>query len=176
MGHEDRCVATEARTAFWQWIFRGLLSRWQAVGVHGKVTTDTQSQIRSRFMGYADLEVAETLHTNNHSYAVAFMPGDKTLVIGGNYSSILWNVHTGSQRVLAGCQADALAPDGKIAASVTRNGGRLWDMESGAQLREWRTGLANGEEGRDVVFSPDGKMLAGLHDHTVRIWDVNKLK
>src|SRR5262249_30984729 len=65
----------------------------------------------------------------------------------------------------------AFSPDGKVLAS----GGwddmvRLWDVESGKELRKM---LAHQAMIARVVFSPDGKMLAsrGGIDGTLRLWD-----
>jgi len=121
-------------------------------------------------------QLLKTLNLDGDYYAAAFMPDKNTLAIGGSASTLLWNIQTGSQRLLPGCQAGAVSPDGKLAASVTDNGAKLWDMKTGSLLREWRIGPSKVQRGRQVEFSSDSQMLAGLHDGTVRLWDIDKLQ
>jgi hypothetical protein len=63
-------------------------------------------------------------------------------------------------------QAVAFSPDGKtIAAGTSENKVVLWDLKSGKELS--RVTLSGEDEGRlvsYVVFSPDSKKLATLHD------------
>ena len=62
----------------------------------------------------------------------------------------------------------AFSPDGKQVASGSYGALRLWDVESGAELRKFKghTGYVN-----SVAFSPDGKqVVSGSDDNTVRLW------
>ncbi len=71
----------------------------------------------------------------------------------------------------------AFSPDGKRLASGGFNQdrdnyfARLWDVETGKELRRFMHGRSYGIEG--VAFSSDGKMLAtGAHDARLRLFDV----
>ncbi len=105
---------------------------------------------------------------------LAFSPDGTTLASCGSHKDKvrLWDVETGHQIVALEVTAESVAfsPDGSTLASAS-TGIELWDVET-ATLR-----AAISEAGlwgiRSVAFSPDGKTLAGgLHDHTVRLWDV----
>ena len=105
---------------------------------------------------------------------MAFSPDGTILASCGSHKDKvrLWDVETGHQMAVIDVTAKTVAfsPDGKTLASVS-TGIELWDVETGivkAVISEaglWGIG--------SVAFSPDGTTLAGgLHDHTVRLWDV----
>jgi WD40 repeat protein len=59
------------------------------------------------------------------------------------------------------------SPDGRWLASGT-DGLKLWDIETGRELRSLPTGRAS-----RAAFSPDGRMLAtDTSDDTLRLWEV----
>jgi WD40 repeat protein len=75
----------------------------------------------------------------------------------------------------------AISPDGKRLASGGFNNdhdnyfARLWDMETGKELRRFMHGRSYGVE--SLAFSSDGKVLAtGAHDAVVRLFDVDSGK
>jgi RNA polymerase sigma factor (sigma-70 family) len=75
----------------------------------------------------------------------------------------------------------ALSQDGKLMASGgfcnDKNNyfARLWDVETGREIRRFMHGRSYGIE--SLAFSPDGKMLVtGAHDACVRLFDVESGK
>jgi hypothetical protein len=92
----------------------------------------------------------------------------------------LWNVASGVLTVELKGQKDdiimslSFSPDGKTLAAGSRikekPSIRLWDLAAGKELRAFQ----NLEEAEEVVFSPDGKLLAssGGHSGKPKLWDV----
>ena len=71
-----------------------------------------------------------------------------------------------------GLFAVAWSPDGDLLASTAGSVIRVWDAQSG---REIRTFSGHQSVVRSVCFSPDGKCLAsGSDDRTVRLWHVER--
>jgi WD40 repeat protein len=114
--------------------------------------------------------------------AVSISPDGKTVASAGTGDKTikLWNLGTGKVgATLVGDNAEdlgvAFSPDGKLLASISRDGTvRLWDVVTG-QLKH-RLGGPGADYG-NVAFSPDGSLLASSgNDGTVRLWDVGRGK
>ena len=67
----------------------------------------------------------------------------------------------------------AFSPDGTLLASTDADGRvRLWDLDTGQDVRTIQAGIASSEGESNVAFSPDGMLLASPDaDGTVRLWD-----
>jgi WD40 repeat protein len=62
------------------------------------------------------------------------------------------------------------SPDGRILATSSHELLRLWDADSGKEMRLLRTGKVL--SARQIAFLPDGRTLAELRDNTIHLWDV----
>jgi WD40 repeat protein len=110
----------------------------------------------------------------NDVESLDFSPDGKTLAAGAyNRSVKLWDVDAGQETLSLGesLRLDAVAflPDGETVISVDGNVLRLWDAETGQEIR-----TLNVPDGRAYAFTTDRSMLAaGSGDGTVWLWDVS---
>ncbi|MFL5242110.1 MAG: sigma-70 family RNA polymerase sigma factor [Gemmataceae bacterium] len=124
--------------------------------------------------------------------SLAYVPGGKTLVsTGTDHVARLWDTATGKEIRAFGEESArsnpfapsrwvycvAISPDGKTLATGDHTAGwalntiRLWDVETGKELRK-----IQGHKGGilTLAFSPNGKTLAsGSADKSVQLWQVS---
>jgi WD40 repeat protein len=107
---------------------------------------------------------------------VAFAPGGKTALSGGNFDSTLrlWdlaNCRTIREFEMPMSTSVAFSPDGRVALSGSENNGlSVWDLATGEKVRD-----LDGHSGgvTSVAVSPDSKTaLSGSYDLTLRQWDL----
>jgi WD40 repeat protein len=115
------------------------------------------------------------LHHAQVTSALAFLPGDRTILSGSHSGGIrFWDTTTGKQtRLLPGPSSKLIvSPNGTMLASSAWDG-RIFlrNVEKGEQ-----TAVLSGHTGEvtSLAFAPGGKtLLSGGADRTIRLWDVS---
>jgi hypothetical protein len=111
--------------------------------------------------------------------AVAFSPDGKQVVSGSHDKTLrLWDATSGKTSHIFNGHEDAVTSvsfsrDGKrIASGSLDHTARVWDAKSGAMIA-----VLQGHTKRVcVAFLPDGTLLTGGGDGTLRVWDVDHEK
>ncbi|NET62232.1 MAG: WD40 repeat domain-containing protein [Symploca sp. SIO2E6] len=116
---------------------------------------------------------------SNRSVSVLAYTPDGNILVSGSYDRTIkvWNQQTTGQLAyppLRGhtgpIEAIAIHPNGEIIASASRDGVRLWNLQTGELLALLR---GHGDWVKSLAFSHDGRLLAtGGFDQSIRIWQV----
>ena len=145
-----------------------------------------------------------TLDVNQHGrLTVAFSPDGKKIVTAEGLHARIWNVETGEVlhtlekmvKVIdgktfvnmgAGIKYAVFSPDGKRIVTSGEIAVRIWDAESGKELRQiqlepWEPRLLTGSGSEPIfesaTFSPDGEKILATHwDGVIRVWDTESGK
>src|SRR5262249_53228150 len=122
-------------------------------------------------------EVRQFAVPGGSAYGLGISPDGRYLMVGTGERVLILDLNSGQiVRQLVSPQmgelvyATALSADGRLVLTGNSGGtARLWDIASGAEIREFSTGSG---DIFTVTFSPDGsKALTGSGDSTVRLWD-----
>lgn len=127
------------------------------------------------------IKTLDCLQRDNYIRSVKLLQDGKTLVVGGEASTItIWDLASSDPRVKGeltssapACYALALSPDGKICFSCCSDGNiAVWDLHNQALIRQFQ-GHTDGASCIDI--SPDGlKLWTGGLDNSVRCWDLRE--
>jgi len=144
-------------------------------------------------------EELRTLDVNQHGrFTVAFSLDGKKCVTAESLHARIWDVETGEVlhtlpqltyvrdgrtfvSVGAGIKSAIFSPDGQRIVTSGEVAVRIWDAESGKELRQlrlepWEPRLITGSGSEPIfesaTFSPDGKRILAAHwDGIIRVWD-----
>jgi WD40 repeat protein len=114
-------------------------------------------------------------------YSLAFSPDSSLLAAGGTRGVVLWDVKTGSRRVLPArnprnITAVAFSQDGEFIASGSTDGIRIWHVGEGWQAER----VLQGHDGNvitDLVFVRGSRVLiTSGFDRRIRVVNLGQLK
>lgn len=138
-----------------------------------------------------DCSTGKTLHalslpeTNDDGaelgYALQFSPGGTWLAAGGHRGVALWDVQTGTQRILPekhqrGIMSLAFSQDGQFIASGSTDGIRIWNVSEG-----WQAGkLLEGHDGNVITglafAQNDSVLITSGFDRRIHFVNLGRLK
>jgi len=123
----------------------------------------------------------DCLQKDNYRRSVKVLPDGRTLIVGGEASTIsIWDLGGPTARIKGelpsaapACYALAISPDSKVCFSCCSDGNiAVWDLNSHTLVRQFQ-GHTDGASCIDI--SPDGsKLWTGGLDNTVRSWDLRE--
>ncbi|XP_060804548.1 protein groucho isoform X3 [Amyelois transitella] len=127
------------------------------------------------------LSQLDCLQRDNYIRSVKLLPDGRTLLVGGEASTLsMWDLSSPTPRLVAeltaaapACYALAVSPDSKVCFSCCSDGNiAVWDLQNQTLVRQFQ-GHTDGASCIDI--SPDGTRLwTGGLDNTVRSWDLRE--
>jgi WD40 repeat protein len=124
-----------------------------------------------------DFDARKTLHVlqgpQGEVQALDFSADGNTLAANGDRLIHLWDPRTGKSKTATAPRAGertsvAVSPDGKaLASNGGGNAARVWDAATNQVLLK----LDAPETVHALVYSPDGKWIAGALGNHIRLWD-----
>lgn len=128
------------------------------------------------------ISILECLNRDNYIRSCKLLPDGRTLIVGGEASTLsIWDLGGSTPRIKGelnssapACYALAISPDSKICFSCCSDGNiAVWDLHNQTTIRTFQ-GHTDGASCIDI--SPDGtKLWTGGLDNTVRQWDLHQL-
>ena len=129
----------------------------------------------------APVSQLDCLQRDNYIRSIKLLPDGRTLVVGGEASTIsIWDLASSQPRIKAemtssapACYALAISPDSKVCFSCCSDGNiAVWDLHNQTLVRQFQ-GHTDGASCIDI--SSDGtKLWTGGLDNTVRSWDLRE--
>ena len=129
----------------------------------------------------APVSQLDCLTRDNYIRSIKLLPDGRTLVVGGEASTIsIWDLASPTPRIKAemtsaapACYALAISPDSKVCFSCCSDGNiAVWDLHNQTLVRQFQ-GHTDGASCIDI--SADGtKLWTGGLDNTVRSWDLRE--
>jgi WD40 repeat protein len=117
---------------------------------------------------------------------VCFGPNEEFIIAAGHSSVLRWNFKEGDNptsfpnsssgllHIRDSYRSIALSPDGTLFAAAQDFDVQIWDVSSLTVVANLK-GHINSV--RVIVFMDDGKrIVTGGWDHSIRIWDISRLK
>ena len=142
----------------------------------GYITPNADSALRKAISNSSWRQTIPAYRHTDDITSAAFSPDGKSFVSASRDSKlILWNTETGQGiRIFRGHEGGvssvAFHPDGRSIASASRwdKTIHIWDVETGKSLKVFK--IDSFLSSPDVIFSPNGKLLAASYDDGERGW------
>ena len=120
-----------------------------------------------------EVETGRELHSfngNSRPITSVALSRDGKYLAAGNGTVWVWETDTKHEgRRFAGSSV-SFSPDGKYVITTSGRIARLWEVESGNEVRMFE---GHSDIVTSVAFSPEGKQVAtGSRDNTARLWEV----